>query len=168
MPLFDALIGEIKQEAATTRRVLSRVPKDRLTWKPHAKSMSLGQLAWHVATLQWGVAHLLGELECGVPTFQQREAAPEDDLLATLDKSTAFAIGQLSTWQDAGLRELWTMRRGEDVVMQMPRREMVRAVMMNHWYHHRGQLSVYLRLLDVPVPSIYGPSADENPFAART
>jgi uncharacterized damage-inducible protein DinB len=164
MPLFNALIAELERETATTRRVLSRVPKDRLTWKPHAKSMSLGQLAWHIATLQWGVAQLLGELECDMPTFEQREAAPDDDLLATLDKSTAFAVSQLSSWQDAGLRDVWTMRRGGQTVMQMPRREMVRTVMFNHWYHHRGQLTVYLRLLDVPVPSVYGPSADENPF----
>jgi uncharacterized damage-inducible protein DinB len=164
MPLFEDLIGELKQEAETTRRVLARVPTDHLTWKPHTKSMSLGQLAWHVATLQWGVAQFLGELDQQVPTFEQREAAPTDDLLATLDQSTAFAIDQLSTWQDAGLREMWTMRNGEQVVMQMPRRDMVRTVMLNHWYHHRGQLSVYLRLLEVPVPSIYGPSADERPF----
>ena len=164
MPLVDALLAELKAETGATRRVLARVPMDRLTWRPHAKSMSLGQLAWHVATLQQGVAHLLDELDCQAPVFAQREASPDDDLLATLETSTAFAASQLSAWDDTGLRERWTMRRGDRVVMQMPRRDMVRTAMFNHWYHHRGQLTVYLRLLDVPVPSVYGPSADENPF----
>jgi uncharacterized damage-inducible protein DinB len=164
MPLLESLIGEVRQETATTRRVLARVPKDRLTWKPHAKSMSLGELALHIATLQRGVAGLLEELDCQIPTFTRGEAGPDTDLLAILDDSTSFVVAQLSKWQDAGLGETWTMRRGDVVLMQMPRRDMVRAVMFNHWYHHRGQLSVYLRLLDVPVPSIYGPSADENPF----
>jgi uncharacterized damage-inducible protein DinB len=166
MPLYDALISELTREADTTRRVLARVPRDRFAWKPHGRSMSLGQLALHVATLQRGVAHLLDELECQAPNFQQGEPQADTDLLAQLDESTAFAVEKLSAWQDAGLREVWTMKRGEQTLLQMPRREMVRAVMLNHWYHHRGQLTVYLRMLDVPVPSVYGPSADESPFAA--
>ena len=166
MPLFDALIAELKHETETTRRVLARVPKEHFSWKPHGKSMSLGQLALHIATLQWGVAHLLDEIECQVPDFRPGEPEPDADLLARLDESTAFAVSKLTEWQDAGLREIWTMKRGGQTLMQMPRRDMVRSVMLNHWYHHRGQLTVYLRLLDVPVPSVYGPSADENVFGA--
>lgn len=164
MPLFDALITELKREADTTRRVLERVPREHYAWRPHAKSMSLGQLAWHIATLQWGVAHLLGDLNCEVPNFQHTEPPADADLLARLEESTAFAATKLAEWQDAGLRDVWTMRSGEHIVLQMPRREMVRTVMLNHCYHHRGQLTVYLRQLEVPLPSVYGPTADESPF----
>jgi uncharacterized damage-inducible protein DinB len=159
------LIDELTREAATTRRVLERVPEDKLSWKPHAKSMSLGQLALHVAQTPGGVAQLLGQTECEPPQFRQPEATSRGELLAALDESIATAQSKLGAWSDSDLMAEWKLKRGGTTLMAVPRVGMVRSIMLNHWYHHRGQLLVYLRLLDVPVPSVYGPSADENPFA---
>lgn len=120
--IVGAFLTELDQEAATTRRVLERVPDEKLGWKPHAKSMSLGQLALHVVAIPGFVATILSQDSYELPNFVQPEAHSATELIP--------------------------------------------SILLNHWYHHRGQLSVYLRLLDIPVPSIYGPSADENPFAA--
>jgi uncharacterized damage-inducible protein DinB len=98
------------------------------------------------------------------PDFRQAEATSSQELLDTFDASIAEARAALSGWSDAQMLETWSMLRDGTPVMSMPRVGLVRAIMLNHWYHHRGQLTVYLRLLDVPVPSVYGPSADENPF----
>ena len=165
LTMSGPLIDELTREAATTRRVLERVPEDKLSWKPHAKSMSLGQLALHVAQTPGGVAELLSQTESEPPQFKQPEATSSGELLSALDQSIATARSKLGSWSDADLMAEWTLKRGGKTVMAVPRLGMVRSIMLNHWYHHRGQLLVYLRLLDVPVPSVYGPSADENPFA---
>ena len=167
MTMTDSLIEELKQEAGATRRVLERVPEDELSWTPHPKSMSLGQLALHVAQTPGGVAELLSDPTGEVPNFSTRpQAASRAELLATLDESVAKATAKLSSWGDQGLATEWRLVRGAETLMALPRGGMVRAIMLNHWYHHRGQLVVYLRLLDVPVPAIYGDSADEPaPFA---
>jgi len=144
MSIANALLAELEQESQTTRRVLERVPQAHLAWKPHAKSMSLGQLALHVAIAPGNVAELVPALEASVAKAKQH--------LGGLD--------------DAAMRATWRMTSGGREILVMPRVAFARAVMLNHVYHHRGQLLVYLRLLDVPVPSVYGPSADENPFAA--
>jgi uncharacterized damage-inducible protein DinB len=165
MAMSDALIGELTQEAATTRRVLERVPEEKLSWAPHPKSMSLGQLALHIAVVPGAVAELVSELTREVPAFDERpEASSRAELLRALEDSIALAKAKLSAWSDDELRAEWKMVRGEDIVMAVPRIGIVRSVMLNHWYHHRGELLVYLRLLDVPVPWVYGPSADESPF----
>lgn len=164
----DALIAEITTEAVTTRRVLERVPEDRLTWKPHPKSMSLGQLAFHVAGLVGGVATLLDDLEAGIPDFPLHEASSRHEILTALDESVRTGTELLSGWGDEGLSQIWMMKAGGETLLELPRIAMVRSVMMNHWYHHRGQLLVYLRLLDVPVPPVYGPTADESPFDETT
>lgn len=158
------LIDELTREAETTRRVLERVPEDKLSWKPHAKSMSLGQLALHVAQTPGGVAEFISQPEREAPDFGRPEPASRQELLSALEESVATAKAKLSSWGDAGLMAEWKMKRGGDTLMALPRIGMVRSIMLNHWYHHRGQLVVYLRLLNVPVPSVYGPSADENPF----
>lgn len=166
MAIADALIGELEQEAATTRRVLERVPADKLGWKPHAKSMSLGQLALHVAESPGNIAQMAVPNPAPAPeSFQQAEATSGDQLLPALEESLAKAKESVSGFGDAAMMETWSIAAGEKTLMSMPRIGFLRAIMLNHWYHHRGQLSVYLRLLDIPVPSIYGPSADENPFA---
>ena len=166
MAIADALIGELEQEAATTRRVLERVPADKLTWKPHDKSMSLGQLALHVATTPGNVAGMAVPNPSQPPeSFSQAEATSVDEVLAAFEESIAKAKEIVGGFDDAAIMEMWSIAAGEKTLMSMPRIGWLRAIMLNHWYHHRGQLSVYLRLLDVPVPSIYGPSADENPFA---
>jgi uncharacterized damage-inducible protein DinB len=165
MKMSGPLIDELTREAETTRRVLERVPQDKLAWKPHARSMSLGQLALHVAQTPGAVAQLIAEDECQVPQFTQPEATSGAELLAALDQSVSGAKARLEGWDDASMMAEWRLRSGAKTIMALPRVGMVRSIMLNHWYHHRGQLLVYLRLLDVPVPSVYGPSADENPFA---
>ena len=166
MAIADALIGELEQEAATTRRVLERVPADKLSWKPHDKSMSLGQLALHVASIPGNVARMAVPNPAPAPeSFEQAPAQSVDELLPALDDSVAKAKEVVGGFDDAAMMESWSIAAGDKTLLSMPRVGLLRAIMLNHWYHHRGQLSVYLRLLDVPVPSIYGPSADENPFA---
>ena len=168
MPLIDALLAELEQESLATRRVLERVPQAHLSWKPHAKSMSLGQLALHVATVPGNVAELASMDNPEPPAFVQQEARNVAELVPALIASVAKARAQLGGFDDAKMESTWRLMSGGREVMAMPRLAFARAIMLNHWYHHRGQLMVYLRLLDVPVPSVYGPSADENPFAAST
>ena len=165
MAIADALIAELEQEAATTRRVLERVPGDKLSWKPHEKSMSLGRLAQHVAEVPAFVAELVIQNPGSLPqTSEPASAESVDEVLSALDDSVGKAKETLQGFDDAAMMESWSLASGGKTLMSMPRIAFLRALMLNHWYHHRGQLSVYLRLLDVPVPSIYGPSADENPF----
>jgi uncharacterized damage-inducible protein DinB len=164
MALAEAFAAELTHEAATTRRVLERVPEEHLGWKPHEKSMSLGQLAYHIASLPEGIAKLLTNLSAEVPFVPLPEQTSVAEILATLERTVPIAAAQLIAWGDAGLHESWRMTREGQTLMEMPRLVMVRNVMLNHWYHHRGQLTVYLRLLEVPLPSVYGPTADETPF----
>ena len=165
MPAIHALLQELEQEAETTRRVLERVPNDRLAWKPHAKSMSLGQLALHVAMVPGMVATIAAQPEVQAPEFVHPSAGSAAELVPALNASVAKAKEVLGGLDDAALGATWRMKRGESEILAIPRGALLRSIMLNHWYHHRGQLSVYLRELDVPLPSIYGPSADENPFA---
>jgi uncharacterized damage-inducible protein DinB len=156
----------MEQEAAATQRVLERVPQAHLSWKPHKKSMSLGQLALHVATIPAGVAEFaVPDTVPTPPTFNQPEAATSAELVPALTASVAKARQLLGGFDDARMNATWRLMSNGREVLAMPRAVFLRAIMLNHWYHHRGQLQVYLRLLDVPVPSVYGPTADENPFA---
>jgi uncharacterized damage-inducible protein DinB len=165
MPLVDALLQELEQEAQTTRRVLERVPNDRLTWRPHPKARTLGDLALHVALVPGAVAKLVASPSpVQAPQFKDPSPASAAELVPALDDAIAAAKQALSGESDAWVSETWRMMAGERELLALPRIAMLRTVMLNHWYHHRGQLSTYLRTLDVPVPSIYGPSADENPF----
>jgi uncharacterized damage-inducible protein DinB len=166
MKMIDGLLAELDQEAETTRRVLERIPQAHLSWKPHPKSMSLGQLALHVATVPGGVAELAAlDLVPEPPAFVQPEAATAAELVPTLTASVARARQVLGGFDDARMTAMWRLQSGGKDILAMPRVALVRAIMLNHWYHHRGQLLVYLRLLDQSVPPVYGPTADENPFA---
>jgi uncharacterized damage-inducible protein DinB len=165
MPAITSLLQELEQEAQTTKRVLERVPSDQLAWKPHPKSMSLGQLALHVATVPGMVAAIAAQPEVQTPQFTQPSATSSAELVPALDASVAKAKELLGGMDDATLGATWRLKRGDREILAIPRGAVLRSIMLNHWYHHRGQLSVYLRQLNVPVPSIYGPSADENPFA---
>jgi uncharacterized damage-inducible protein DinB len=164
--MIDAMIMELDQEAKTTRRVLERVPSDKLAWKPHEKSMSLGQLALHVAQVPGVIAGMSQQIPYEVQDFVQPAAKSASELLPALDESVAKAKGILSSMDDPDLGKTWRATAGGNELMAMPVGAMLRSIMLNHWYHHRGQLSVYLRETGALVPSIYGPSADENPFAA--
>ena len=167
MSMITALLQEFENEAKTTRHVLERVPSDKLAWQPHPKSMSLGVLALHVAA---SPGFLCGWAEQDVTQLKGDPSpapASTEEILAAHDRSVTTTKDILGKLGDEGLKGMWSAKAGDNTLMTMPKAALVRAFVMNHWIHHRGQLSVYLRLLDVPVPSIYGPSADENPFAAR-
>ena len=167
MSAIELLLQELEQEAQTTRRVLERVPGDRLTWKPHDRSMSLGQLALHIATVPGAIAEISQISPFPVPKFEQPAAQSAAELLPALEQSLEKARTILRKLDDADLGKIWRVMDGDREVMAIPVGAVLRSIMLNHWYHHRGQLSVYLRQVGVPVPSIYGPSADENPFAMR-
>jgi uncharacterized damage-inducible protein DinB len=167
MKMIDGLLAELEQEAETTSRVLERIPQAHLSWKPHPKSMSLGQLALHVATVPGNVAELAAiDTIHEPPSFVHPEAATASELVPSLRESVAKAKRALGSFDDARMGAMWRLQSGGKDIVAMPRIAFVRAIMLNHWYHHRGQLLVYLRLLNQSVPSVYGPTADENPFAA--
>ncbi len=150
MSMSQAFLQEFDHEAKTTRRVLERVPADKFAWKPHPKSMSLGELALHTAMTPGMICGWACEEETKFTGDKPPVATTTAEIVAAHDKSV----------------EKMKATMGEQTLFEMPKGVLIRSIALNHWYHHRGQLSVYLRLLDVPVPSIYGPSADENPFAA--
>ena len=167
MKIADVILAELEQEAHATRRVLERVPQAKLSWKPHARSMSLGQLALHVATIPGNVASLAAtDVIPEPPQFIQREAATAAELVPALAASIAEARRIVGGFDDAAMGAVWRLMHDGKELMAMPRAAVLRMIMLNHWYHHRGQLLVYLRMHDVPLPSVYGPTADENPFAA--
>jgi len=168
MSMTQAMLQEFDAEAKTTRRVLERVPTDKLSWKPHPKSMSLGTLAYHVATAPGVIVGWCAEDETTFTGQAPPDPASTEQILAAHDDSVKKVRETLPQIGDEGMSKTWTAKAGGQTLMTMPKGALARALVMNHWVHHRGQLSVYLRLLDVAVPSIYGPSADENPFAART
>jgi uncharacterized damage-inducible protein DinB len=165
--LLEPVLNEFREEVPTTRRVLERVPADKLAWKPHPKSMSLGQLALHVATIPTLVERIATTEEFAPPREFKFEP-PKDvkQIQETFEKSVRTAEERLESMDEKTARGHWRIvaPNGKEVFAK-PRIGALRTVMLNHWYHHRGQLSVYLRLLDVPLPSIYGPSADESPFS---
>ena len=166
MSKIEALLQELDQEAQTTRRVLERVPADRLGWKPHDKSMSLGQLALHVASVPGAIAELAGQSPFQLPGFNQPIPNSAAEIMPAFEQSIAKARTVLQKMDDAELGKTWKALNGDHEVMAIPVGALLRTIMLNHWYHHRGQLSVYLRQVGAQVPSIYGPSADENPFMA--
>jgi uncharacterized damage-inducible protein DinB len=162
--IASALIAEMEQEAATARRCLERVPADKFDWKPHEKSTSFGKLATHIAEMfGWTPPTLQQpELDFAKWDYKPFEPSTTEDLVEFLDKNVAEAITTLRNTPDEVFMENWTMRNGETVYFTMPKVAVMRSFVMNHSVHHRGQLSVYLRLNDIAVPAIYGPSADEG------
>jgi len=164
MRMVDPLIPELEQEAETTRRVLERIPEDKLGWRPHPKSMTLGQLALHIATTPGGVAKLASQNSVERFQLPRPEPASKREVLEALEQSVTSALEFLRGLDDARAAGSWTMVWNGQPLFSMPRIGLIRTIMLNHWYHHRGELQVYLRLLDVPVPSVYGPTADEDPL----
>lgn len=163
MAIKDGLLAEFDHETATTKRLLERVPEASLAWKPHEKSMSLGGLSQHIANLpNWGVA-ILEQTQFDMAQAPPRLAEPAscDTFLRMFAESTAKTRRQLDR-TDGELMAMWSLRRGDQEIFSLPRVAAFRSFVLNHMIHHRGQLSVYLRLRDVPVPPIYGPTADEG------
>jgi uncharacterized damage-inducible protein DinB len=165
MPLVDMLLPEFDHEMATTRRLLERVPDDRLSWTPHAKSFTLAQLAQHVATIpMWGTMTLTSNELDLAGGFTNPPAESRAALVKLFDENTARARSELTGKTDAELMAPWTLKRGADIIFSMPKASVWRSFVMNHLVHHRAQLSVYLRMQDVPLPAMYGPTADEQAF----
>ena len=164
---MPTMLEEFREEAAITKRSLERVPADKLGWKPHPKSMALGQLAWHVATIPGGIARIaqLDSFDVLTGSFVPPQPKNLEEVLTAYEQSVRDAEKFLTGLTEEQARASWRLMRGDRQILQQPRAGVLRTIMFNHWYHHRGQLSVYLRLLDVPVPVIYGRSADEDPFA---
>ena len=166
MAIKDALLPEFDHEMATTRRLLERLPEAEFAWKPHDRSMALGQLAGHIANLpQWCSATLAStvfDLDALPADARPQLPASRAAVLEEFDGKVAAARGQLTSTTDAEFMTPWTLKKGGQEVFTLPRISAIRSFVMNHLIHHRGQLSVYLRLKDVPLPSIYGPTADEQ------
>lgn len=165
MAIKDALLPEFDHEMGTTRRLLERTPSAEFEWRPHEKSFNLGQLASHVSNIpHWCEAILQTTVFDILSAGETRPHPPASaaDLLSHFDKTVAAARAGIAASGDAELLTPWTFKRGDQVMFTMPRIAAIRSFVMNHLIHHRGQLSVYLRLKDVPLPSIYGPTADEQ------
>jgi uncharacterized damage-inducible protein DinB len=165
MAIKDAFIGELKHESSLTKKMLERVPLDKKEWKPHEKSMTIGRLATHVAeTTHWTSTIIQFEDFDFAKNFNPipRTAASTEELLEIFQTNLDNAIKDLSSMSDEDFNKPWIVRRGEQIMFNTPKKGAIRAWAMNHLIHHRGQLSVYLRLLNVPVPGMYGPSADEK------
>lgn len=163
MSISSTLLAEFEAQAAITRRFLERLPEDKLTWKPHEKSMTAGQLAFHLAVVPGAVVSAVKAPTGQVPDFSVIPSpASRDEVLAKFDESIATVRQQLPAFDDASMNETWHLFAGETKLFDMPRQQFVREIMFSHWYQHRGQFSVYLRLLNIPVPSSWGPSADEQ------
>jgi uncharacterized damage-inducible protein DinB len=166
MSITDSLLPEYDHEMGTTRRLLARVPEAEFGWKPHDKSMTLGELAGHLSNLTNWANIIMADttVEIAAVAKEQRKAtapASRVALLATFDAQVAVARATLASKTDAEFTVPWTLKSGGQELFTMPRISAIRSFVMNHTIHHRGQLSVYLRLKDVPLPAIYGPTADE-------
>lgn len=169
MALNQALLPEFDHEMANTRKTLERVPEDKFDWKPHEKSFSMVRLATHLATLpSWAAITIqqdsIDVAPIGEPPPKNEPASSVEDLLAKFDNNVASARAALAGATDEELLKTWTLFAGGKTIFALPRIAALRSFVMNHNVHHRAQLGVYLRLNDVPVPSIYGPSADEGSF----
>ncbi len=169
MSLNKSLIAELQNEAANTRKMLERVPVDKNDWKPHKKSMELGRLARHVADLpSWITVTLTtDELDFAKFEYKPHMAATNEELVSILDTMVQKATETLENASEEEFNKMWTLRNGDHVILTLPKKAVLRSFALSHMYHHRGQLSVYLRLLDVPVPGMYGPSADDMPSPAE-
>jgi uncharacterized damage-inducible protein DinB len=163
---IQPMLSEFREEVVITKRVLDRVPGDKLSWKPHAKSMSLGQLAIHIATVPGSLAQITqaDQFDASQANFVPTPPKNLEEIHSAFAKSIHDVEEYLGSMTEETAQGSWHLMFGEREIFSRPRAEVLRSIMLNHWYHHRGQLSVYLRMLDIPVPVIYGRSADENPF----
>ena len=165
MPIAQEFLAEFESQALITRRFLERLPEEKLTWKPHEKSMSAGQLAYHLATVSGGVVRGVQNNPVQTPTsFNFPQPASREEILNAFDECITSVRALLPEFDDAAMQESLHFMAGERELFTQPRGEFVRNVMLSHWYQHRGQFSVYLRLLNVAVPASWGPSADEPPI----
>ncbi len=167
MPISDALLPEFDQEMANTRKVLERCPEDKFGWKPHPKSFAMGALATHIVNMPgWAVDTIAKDsfdiAPPGSPPYKEEPLTSRKELLERFDKNIAAARNAIAGAADEHWAKQWSLLMGGQNIFTMPRIAVVRSMILNHIIHHRAQLGVYLRLNDVPVPAIYGPTADES------
>jgi uncharacterized damage-inducible protein DinB len=166
MSIAETMLEEFELQAGLTRKFIERLPEEKYGWKPHAKSMTAGQLALHLASVPGGVVRMAQMNPAPAPgadAFRFAEPKTRAEIMEKYDESVATVRSVLPKWNDAAMAETWRLAAGEQEFMAMPRAQMLRNIMLSHWYQHRGQFSVYLRMLDIAVPSTWGPSADEAP-----
>jgi uncharacterized damage-inducible protein DinB len=168
MSIAQAMLAEFEVQAPVTRRFLERLPEDKLGWKPHNKSLSAGQLAYHLASVPGGIVRFVQNNPAQAPeSFHFPQPASRQEILKTLEESIPTVRSLLPKFDDAAMNETWRMFAGGRELLAQPRAESLRDLMLSHWYQHRGQFSVYLRMLDVAVPASWGPSGDEPPVFAQ-
>lgn len=164
MSLNQPLISEIKHEAANTRKILERIPMENAEWRPHTKSTTIGRLATHVAELPGWITMIANtdSMNFGNGNYKSPTASNREELLAIFDKNVDDAVKSLEGMTEDHMKESWALLNGDRKIFEQPKAAVIRSFSMNHMLHHRAQLSVYLRLNDIPVPGMYGPSADEK------
>lgn len=172
MSVAQGLLSEFEIQAPITRRFLERLPEDKLTWKPHEKSMTAGQLAYHLASVPGSIARFVQNNPAQAPDFSGSasrfpQPSTRSEILNVFDESITTVRDLLPKLDDSAMHETWRLLAGAREVLAQPRAQFLRDVMLSHWYQHRGQFSVYLRMLNVPVPASWGPSADEPPLFAQ-
>lgn len=162
--ISQSLVAEFVIQAPITRRFLERLPEDKLTWKPHERSLTAGQLALHLASVPGGIVRFVQNNPAEAPGFSFPQPATRQEVLDKFEDSIATVRELLPQFDDAAMHETWHLMAGGREMMAQPRGQFLRDVMLSHWYQHRGQFSVYLRMLNVPVPASWGPSGDEPPL----
>jgi len=167
MTIAQELLSEFEIQAPVTRKFLERLPEDKLAWKPHPKSMTAGQLAYHLAFVPGAVVRFVENNPAQAPDFNFPQPATRQEVLSLFEGSVGIVRTFLPKFSDTAMMETWRLVAGGREVMAQPRMDFLRDIMLNHWYQHRGQFSVYLRMLDVAVPASWGPSADEPPAFAQ-
>lgn len=168
MSIAESFLAEFEVQAPITRTFIERLPEEKLTWKPHERSMSAGQLAYHLASVPGALVHFAQNNPAQAPDqFNFPEPTSREEILKTFDESVATVRSVLPQFDDAAMQETWRMMAGDHEVLAQPRCAFLRDVLFSHLYQHRGQFSVYLRLLNIPVPASWGPSADESPLFMR-
>jgi uncharacterized damage-inducible protein DinB len=164
MPVKDAFIAELKHESTLTKKMLEKVPMDKKDWRPHEKSMTLGRLATHIAEIPHWASDIIHIDEYDFLKHYKPGQAPstQEELMKIFQERLDMAVNDLEKTNEDEFNKMWTVKRGEQVFYTLPKKIAIRGWSFSHLFHHRGQLSVYLRLLDVPIPGMYGPSADET------
>jgi uncharacterized damage-inducible protein DinB len=167
MAISDALLQEFDHEMANTRKTLERVPDDKLTWKPHPKSMTMGRLAEHLGELPGWALETMNKtsIDISLP-FERKEVTSTAEVIEAFDHNVSLAREAIAAASDSAFMQPWSLMAGEKTIFTMPKVAVLRSFVMNHLIHHRAQMGVYLRLNDIPVPAVYGPSADEQNMGA--
>lgn len=164
MSIAQSMLAEFESQAPATRKFIERLPQDKLAWQPHPRSRTAGQLALHIAGVPGFIIRAAKDDSMQLPKGNSPQPATVAEILDAFDASVATVKEILPGIDDTSMHANWSMMAGDQAVLTLPRQDFIRNILLNHWYQHRGQFGVYLRLLDVPVPATWGPSADEPPL----